>query len=125
TRYQASIGSCEFGEEIAYTHNGGTFHWQPFYADLNMPEDRPEFDSDKRYNPRALRLFIRHSPMDEGIGLAVADEIAVVNWEASEILSGSLSYSTPHARDFLRVNGSPGNYVLNLIFNRYQPAQLD
>ncbi|MES9889994.1 MAG: CapA family protein [Candidatus Thiodiazotropha sp.] len=125
TRYQASIGSGEFGEEIAYTHNGGTFDWQPFYADLNMPEDRPEFDSDKRYNPRALRLFIRHSPMDEGIGLAVADEIAVVNWETPEFLSGSLSYGTPHARDFLRVNGSPGNYVLNLTFNRYQPAQLE
>ena len=41
TRYYASIGDLVFGEEDVVTHPGGTFDWQPFSADLNMPADVP------------------------------------------------------------------------------------
>lgn len=72
-----------FGEEDAVIHPGGSFDWQPFSADLNMPADLPVDPGQVagELNARALRIFIRQSPPDSGNALAVIDELAVIGWE--------------------------------------------
>ena len=122
SRYYPSSGSGDFGEEQAFAHPGGTFGWQMFHSVLNMPADLPEFDDNTSQNPRALRLFLHHSPMVSGVGLAVIDELAVVSWEAAQNASEGALFSTPHGRDFLRVEAPSGDYVLSLEFDRYVPA---
>ena len=110
TRYYASVGSLEFGEEDAVTHPGGSFDWQPFSADLNMPAEVP-VDASRaagELNARALRIFVRQSPPDSGDALAASAE----------------EMDIPHAKDFLRVSGAPGTHQLTLYFGRYVPAVL-
>lgn len=41
-RYVSSERGVIFGEEVAYEHPGGSFGWQPFVADLQMPPDEPD-----------------------------------------------------------------------------------
>ncbi len=111
-RYYASVGSQTFGEEVAYQNNGGSFDWRAFSADLNMPADDLA---------RATRIFIRHSPPANGDATAAFDELAIINWE--ETLSSGAAISFPHARDFIKVQGTPGMQInLQLTFSRYQPA---
>lgn len=124
TRYYASVGDLEFGEEDAVTHPGGSFDWQPFSADLNMPPDVPVAPGETagELNARALRIFVHQSPPGSGHALAAFDELAVIGWE-DEVAPG-VEIATPHARDFLRVSGTPGTYQLVLTFSRHVPAIL-
>lgn len=111
-RYYASVGSQTFGEEVAYQNNGGSFDWRAFSADLNMPANDLA---------RATRIFIRHSPPSNGEATAAFDELAIINWE--ENLNSGVAISFPHARDFVKVQGTPGAQVnLQLTFSRYQPV---
>ena len=56
-----------------------------------------------------------------GDATAAFDELAIINWE-DEIVAGN-ELATPHARDFIRVQGSAGSQIeLNLSFTRYHPA---
>ena len=120
TRYYASLGDKVFGEEDSFLHPGGTFAWQPIIADLHMPPDEADI-TDVANNPRAIRLFLRQSPPPNGEGLAIFDEFAAINWEeVIDIVSGS-EIMTPHARDFLRIEGKPGKHQLSLTFRAYQP----
>ena len=54
-----------------------------------------------------------------GDGLAVWDEVALVNWVSSpESLDQGFAVETPHAADFVRVQGSPNASVdLRLTFS--------
>jgi poly-gamma-glutamate capsule biosynthesis protein CapA/YwtB (metallophosphatase superfamily) len=127
-RYYASEGTAEFGEELPLTHPGGTFGWSSFAEDLHMPPDDPSrLGNPPAVNPRAVRIFLHHSPPASGAGYAWFDELAVVNWEeALDPLDGPV-LDTPHARDFLRVEGRPetGTFRLALTFRSYRPIEVD
>ena len=120
-RYYASFGEEIFGEELAYYHAGGDFPWQPLLSDLTMPEDLSQYQDQPSLNPRALRLFLRKSPTEFGGGMAAFDELAVINWEVLQLLSGELTLQTPHAQDFLRIEAAPGRYTLQLDYDTHQP----
>lgn len=121
-RYQASVGEREFGEESVFTNGGGTFTWRSFAAAVNMPEDNLGAPGDPTANARAFRLFIRHAPPARGEGIIYFDELAVISWEEAVDLTGASELATPHARDFLRVRGQPGEQVLRLVFRSYRPV---
>ncbi len=118
-RFHASIEDLAFGEETVYTHPGGTFGWEAFWSDIHMPADDPSKLGDPAANPRAVRLFFRHSPPAAGCGIAAFDEIAVINWE--EQIGNESLLKVPHARDFLKVQASPGTVRLRLTFISHQP----
>jgi poly-gamma-glutamate capsule biosynthesis protein CapA/YwtB (metallophosphatase superfamily) len=125
-RYYASEGATEFGEETAFGSPGGTFPWQPFVQDLHLPPDDPSRSGDpSAVNARAIRVFLRHSPPATGAGYAYFDELALVSWEETlDPLTGP-ALDTPHARDFLRVQGLEGTYQLALTFRKYRPTEAD
>lgn len=109
-RYYASEGEQTFGEEEVYSSAGGDADWTVFSADLNMPAEA-----------RAARIFIHHAPPAKSQATAAFDELAVVNWEET-VASGEV-INTPHARDFVRLEGEPGTEInLKLNFVRYTPA---
>lgn len=121
TRYFASFGGREFGEENAITHPGGTFDWQPFSAVLNMPDEveLQEGQLPEANNARAVRLFIRHSPPAIDDALLRIDEVAIINWE--ERIEPDIELRVPHAKDFLRISGEQGVHRLKLTFRRFVP----
>jgi hypothetical protein len=122
SKYMASEGNISFGEEEILDHPGGTFPWQPFVADIHMPADDPLRLRDPATDPRALQIFIHHSSPDTNRAIAQFDEIAVVSWEETVSLSDGAVLSTPHARDFLRISGTPGTHQLILKFRSFRPA---
>lgn len=117
SRYYASSGDLEFGEELALQNAGGSFGWQAFSYGLNMPAD--VFGNGEQ-DARALRVFIRQSPPATGEGLAVFDELAIIAWE-NNISSGQL-LAVPHAKDFLKVTGNPGTLSLDITLRKYVPV---
>ncbi len=117
SRYYASAGDLQFGEEIALTHTGGSFDWQPFVSDLNMPAD--EF-GDPELDARAVRLFLRHSPPVSGDGMVAFDEMALIGWENTIEIAQTIA--VPHAKDFLKVTGEPGVHQLSITFSKIVPA---
>ena len=121
TRYFASFGGREFGEENAVTHPGGTFDWQPFSAALHMPEEveLEEGQLPEANNARAVRLFIRHSPPAIDEALLRIDEVAIINWENQ--IRPETEMRVPHAKDFLRITGEQGVHRLKLSFRRFVP----
>ncbi len=125
-KYLASEGEMSFGEEEIISLPGGTFPWQPYVADIHLPQDDPAKARDPTTDPRAVQLFIHHAVPQMGLGVAGFDEIAIISWEESIDLSRGASLATPHARDFLRISGPPGPHLLTLKFRSYRPlaAQL-
>ena len=123
SKYFASEGGISFGEEEMLSRPGGTFPWQPFVADIHIPADDPLRLRDPTTDPRALQIFIRQSPPEWAQGSAAFDELAVINWEETVSLSEGATLSTPHARDFLRISGSPGTHGLTLTFRTF-PGRL-
>ena len=110
-RYYASTGSQSFGEETIINHAAGSFDWSMLSADLTMPSDDAA---------RATRIFIRHAPPLNGEATVAFDELALINWE-EEVVSAEV-INTPHARDFIRVEGEAGREInLSLTFSRYLP----
>lgn len=125
-RYYASeekaVEATAFGEEVAFTHPGGTFPWQQVTADLHMPPDDPARVMDPSANARALRLFLRHGIPACDKATVAYDEFAIVNWEEEFPATESRVLVTPHARDFLRLKAPPGRYRATLTFRAYRPA---
>lgn len=124
-RYYASAGELEFGKELVSQYAAGSYDWQTVFVDLNMPEEsvlvEPEGQTLGEVNARALRLFLRHSPPEEGDGVVALDNVAVISWEDSFVQDSELV--TPHAKDFLRIKGAPVQEVeLQLSFESFQPA---
>ena len=111
--YYASVGSREFGREVAWQHHGGDFDWSFFTADLNMPPDvegtNPLTDS-----AHALRLFFFHEPPDDGDGIARLDDVAVVSWRAPVAAEDGVALTVPNPVDFVRVRGLTGEHDLLL-----------
>jgi len=124
-RYYASKGDLTFGEEVLVASEGGTFGWKKFENTMTMPADSvisSDPDTFLSQNARALKLFIRMDVPLDGSAKLFLDELAVISWEEEyETKKGPVKLSTPHARDFIRVEGSPGNYKLSLEFTKYLP----
>ncbi|NEQ71810.1 MAG: CapA family protein [Okeania sp. SIO2C9] len=122
-RYSASEGEQAFGDEIVFTHPGHTFEWEPIVVDWNIPKDRhPEqVVNPKKDNPRAVMLWLRHYPPEKGKGIAMFDDFACVSWEKPLELKNLIQLNVPHARDFLKLTGSPGLAKLHLTFRAFKP----
>lgn len=116
SRYYASEGTAQFGEERIGVSRGGTFKWRQVSADLHMPDDVAH--AAPLRNARALRLFVRHSPPASGAGRVAIDEMAVISWEAA----AGRAIATPHGFDFVRVRAAPGSQRLRLKLRSYVPA---
>ncbi|HJN77615.1 MAG TPA: CapA family protein [Myxococcota bacterium] len=111
--YQASEGDRSFGTDVLARREAGTYDWEPFWDDLDIPADEADPD-DPENNARAVRIVFSHSPPDRGRALASIDELALVNWFERRDLSGGFSLEAPHAEDFLRVHAPAGDYVLDV-----------
>ena len=113
----ASEGERSFGEVFPVQLEGGDFDWAFFAEDLPLPEGDGGADPDA--NPWAVKVRLFHDPPSRGDGLAVWDELALVNWVSSaQSLEPGFAVDTPHAADFLRVEGSPNASVeLSLTFS--------
>ena len=120
-RYYASAGNKQFGEEVIYSHIGGDFDWQPIIQDFEFPQDITSDAANGIDNPRALRIFLHQEPVTEGNGLVRYDDIAIINWEDEIDLSTVNDLITPHAKDFIRIQGKPGEYAFKLGFTAYEP----
>ncbi|MFC1641323.1 CapA family protein [Myxococcota bacterium] len=114
-QYYASVGEREFEREEAYQHPGGTFRWESFSADLNVPPDKPKTDP-LTENPHALRLFIVQEPPASGEAVRRLDDIAVVSWREARSLDAPLGLTSPNPIDFLRVRGPTGIHTLTLVW---------
>jgi len=112
-RYLASEGDREFGEDQLALHRGGSFDWEMFRADLSIPDDEADVE-DPENNARAVRIIFHQSPPKRGRAFAAIDDIALVNWFAEEDLSAGFVLDAPHAMDFVRVEGQPGEVVLDV-----------
>lgn len=119
SRYYASEGNAVFGEQRPLTRSGGEYGWQPFAADLSMPAETSPATGIT--NARAVRLFLRHSPPAQGNGLASFDDLALINWEP-KTAGPTLQLATPNIRDFIRVEGVPGNATVRVVLRRQRPA---
>lgn len=117
-RYHASEGDAEFGGEEAWEHAPGTWDWEQLAADLHLPEDPPS--ATELNAPWALRLFVQSAAPGEGDGLVGTDDLAVVAWERTGEVGRPLALPTPHARDFLRVEGAAGDYTVRVTFRAHR-----
>jgi poly-gamma-glutamate capsule biosynthesis protein CapA/YwtB (metallophosphatase superfamily) len=111
-----------FGEEEIVVLPGGTFPWQQYLADIHMPPDDPGVPRNPVTDPRALQIFIHHLPSVKTTSIAEFDDLAIISWEETVNSSKGATLRTPHARDFLRVTGTPGTHQVTLAFESYTPV---
>lgn len=114
-------GGMTFGDEEVLAIPGGTFPWQQYVSDIHMPPDDPAVPRDPVADPRALQVFIHHSASPKTTSIAEFDDFAIISWEETVNSSRGATLRTPHARDFLRINGTPGTHQLTLTFESYSP----
>ena len=122
TRYYASVDDAEFGEEEPIIVAPGTYGWTGLWADLNMPADSPRATNHFTQTPRAVRVFLRHSPPRHGEGLVSFDDVALINWNPEHTVGSGFAVPTPHPMDFVKVYGTPGAHTLTITFVSYKPA---
>ena len=122
SKYYASIEEKAFGSQMLFEEEGGTFDWKPFEAPLAMPKDTVSSKDPKVYlsqNARALKFYIRMQKLEKGEAHLYVDDLAIINWEETQQNTATLS--TPHAREFIKVSGKAGTYILDLEFTAYRP----
>jgi len=122
--YYASIAEETFGSTMLLESPGGNFDWQKIEKAIPMPEDKVISSDPTTYlskNARALKLFIRMDRPQRGSAHLYVDDLAVINWEEAYTTDASINLSTPHAREFLKVTGTPGTHTLQLRLSRYLP----
>lgn len=113
--YRASQGSRTFGDEVLAMLPARSGDFAEHWLDVNLPADDPQFieslplDRPFRMRPqfrsaRAVRIAIDHAPPDDGTGLLVLDDVALVSWDEPELL-GPREYRTPSPMDFIRIVG--------------------
>jgi poly-gamma-glutamate capsule biosynthesis protein CapA/YwtB (metallophosphatase superfamily) len=113
--WEASEGDAEFGREILWTHDEGTYGWTPFAADVHLPEDASPDVDPKTGSARATRIFLHHEPPFTDRGRAMFDDLAVVAWELGPWApQAALPVPSRHGLDFVRVEGAPGEVVLRV-----------
>ncbi|RKH31816.1 hypothetical protein D7Y13_12085 [Corallococcus praedator] len=106
-----------FGSQTLLRHEGGTYDWTLVSEDLRFPADPPQ---PNLWNaPWALDLTLNTAPPKSGQGVTAVDDLALVAWERQA--SGStLTLTTPHARDFVRVEAPAGTYTLRVTFRAHR-----
>lgn len=122
--YYGSIGEMEFGSTLLHSSQGGTFDWQAIEQPIPMPADTVFTDNPYVYlaqNARATKFYIRMKNTHKGNAHLYVDDLAIINWEESHSTNQTIQLSTPHAREFLKVEGLAGSYTLELEFTRYSP----
>jgi len=120
-RYFSSSGGRVFGEEIAFELAAGSSDWLPLVADLDVPDDQEGVSSrSSTAQPRAVRLFLRQSPPDDGVGQVAYDDLAVISWEPDNVGDGR-GLVTPNDAEFLRVDGAPGEYEIEVGLRQLLP----
>lgn len=124
SRFLASYGDKEFGEESLGTLPAGSYDWTPFAYDVHIPPDIPGVSDPVADNPRAMRLFVASSPPDNDTSEVALDDLAVVAWVNGPLaLSTTQSVDFPNATDFLRVAGAAGTTAtLHVTFTQVLPA---
>jgi len=129
-RYSASLGDEEFGVETPIELAPGSYNWIAEVHDLHMPPDSPDYprsasnpyDSElRRHNARALRLTVSQGPSRSGAGIFRIDDMAVIAWQEELDPRGTTELDVPHPREFLRVEGEPGVYVLDVTVRKRVP----
>ncbi|MDF1881518.1 CapA family protein [Sulfurimonas sp. MAG313] len=124
SRYFASIGEKTFGNTLLFKSQGGTFDWKKLDFSIPMPKDKVISDDPKVYlseNARALKFYIRMNSTQKGSAHLYVDDLAIISWEETNTTQESITLSTPHAREFLKLSGPVGRYTLSLKFSRYLP----
>ena len=117
-------GDLTFGEDVIWNDpDGHTYPWTMIAQDLTMPADT-EDPGDVVGNARASRIFIRHSPPEQGSGILRTDDWAIATWKESQDLQTGLALESPNPHDFLKVQAPEGTYTLNLTFETQMPAVL-
>lgn len=120
--YGASEKEVVFSNETIYSELIGDRNWTQITAKLDVPPDmnidENAVDFNKLYQPRSIYLSIDHSTKGlkdsrEGSNLLAIDDIAIISW----IKDVNLNAQNPY--DYLKITGSPGDYRLKLVFNRY------
>jgi len=122
--YHGSIGDVTFGSTFLHNSQGGTFDWKAIEYPIPMPKDEVLSDDPLIYlseNARALKFYIRMKDTHTKKAHLYVDDLAIINWEEHFSTSEPIQLSTPHAREFLKVEGSKGTYRLKLEFKRYRP----
>ena len=120
--WAASEGDATFGSETVASRKGGSYGWELVFVDIEVPTDELGA-SDTEGSPRALRLEIHHSPPEDDLGIAWFDEVALVNWQESLDASAGAAVEAPNPYEFLRVEGPPGEHILELSFSRWEPSR--
>ena len=127
TRFFASEGDGEFGDELLVHEEGGSFPWRVFSGNINMPADLGEL-FDMEANPRALRLFFHLWRPDLGSGVLAVDGVAVISWEPAiteaEVRAGHV-LQAPNPLEFVRIKGPPGEHELVVTFESQAPRYGD
>jgi poly-gamma-glutamate capsule biosynthesis protein CapA/YwtB (metallophosphatase superfamily) len=118
--YHASVGEAAFGDRVVHRRAGGDYDWTSIAVDLDMPADDPAHAQSYELNARALRVFFRQAAPESGEALLALDEVAIVNWDRAVADPGPELLATPHARDFLRVDATPGVYRIRLSLRGYE-----
>jgi hypothetical protein len=121
SRYYASEGAAEFGEEEFPLHAAGTWDWRPFALPLAMPPDGVD-PLDPTTNARALRVFLHHDPPPDGEpdGVLAWDDLAILSLAPAVPLDGA-TFAVPHPRDVFRVSAPAGTYPVEVTLRRLAP----
>ena len=80
-QFYASVGSASFGEQTILSSEGGQTDWELNWADIRIPDDPSNVMDVETETPRAIRVFLEHSPPLEGNGRLMWDDLALVMWE--------------------------------------------
>jgi poly-gamma-glutamate capsule biosynthesis protein CapA/YwtB (metallophosphatase superfamily) len=117
--WDASEGDAEFGREVLWRRDEGTYGWTPFAADIHLPADATADVDPKTGSARATRVFLHHEPPFTGRGRVLFDDLAVVAWELGPWApQAALPVPPRHGLDFVRVEGPPGEVVLQVTVSR-------
>lgn len=123
--YHASIGDLTFGSTLLHSSQGGTFDWRAIEYPIPMPKDEVLSDEILVYlaeNARALKFYIRMKDTHTKKAHLYVDDLAIINWEENLSTREPIQLSTPHAREFIKLEGAKGTYRLKLEFKRYRPS---
>lgn len=129
-RYSASLDDEDFGTETPIELAPGSYNWIAEVHDLHMPPDSPDYPRSandpydpelRRHNARALGLTVYQGPKSAGAGIFRIDDLAVIAWQEELDPHGTTELDVPHPREFLRVEGEPGVYVLDVTVRKRVP----
>lgn len=102
--YVTEMDDLEFGQEDISLLEAGTYGWQAFKTDLNVPDDSNTLGEDN-LPPRGIKLrFLHNPPENSGEGLFSMDDVAVISWERT-FNAASLHQLSANGFDFIQLTG--------------------